>query len=221
MSHVLLADDDLALRDALKVLLGDAGHEVTLAGNGLEAVSAALAEMPDVIVSDIQMPVLKGTDAICMLRAIPRFCAVPVIFMSGEAQDESVRAARFLRKPFEGASLLDAVETLQHSGEQSRESPESACAMRPHLQHEACGTGAHAETERSGFRLSRGLRLVAEQEGRIRTLHRCGGNTGLALEVYEVLLNSVMALASFQIGNSSQFGLDSRLGADSRADSHA
>ena len=115
MSRVLLADDDTAFRDALQTLLGDAGHDVTTAGNGLEAVSAALAFTPEVIVSDVHMPVLEGPDAVSMLRAIPRFCGVSVILMSGDDSVAGIAADGFLHKPFDPGMLLDALASLSES----------------------------------------------------------------------------------------------------------
>ncbi|MEI7297871.1 response regulator [Paraburkholderia tropica] len=90
MSRILLADDDAGFRDSLQALLVESGHSVRAVGNGLEALSAALKELPDVIVSDIHMPVLDGPDAVVMLRTIARFSNVPVVLMSGEAASESV-----------------------------------------------------------------------------------------------------------------------------------
>ncbi|WP_416338966.1 response regulator [Paraburkholderia sp. CNPSo 3076] len=112
MSRVLLADDDTAFRDALETLLDDAGHEVSTAGNGLEAVSAALAATPEVIVSDVHMPILEGPDAISMLRAIPRFCDVSVILMSGDDTGAGIAAEGFLHKPFDPGVLLDTLASL-------------------------------------------------------------------------------------------------------------
>ncbi|WP_234775491.1 hypothetical protein [Paraburkholderia tropica] len=47
MSRILLADDDAGFRDSLQTLLVDAGHSVRAVGIGLEAISAALKELPD------------------------------------------------------------------------------------------------------------------------------------------------------------------------------
>jgi len=196
MSRVLLADDDTAFRDALQTLLGDAGHDVTTAGNGLEAVSAALAVMPEVIVSDVHMPVLEGPDAVSMLRAIPRFCGVSVILMSGDDTDAGIAAEGFLHKPFDPGMLLDALASLS-------ESKHCGCERAPSIPHQAVyrvgETGISAAiADRQHQRVARAFELVAEQERRISGLERCGVETGLAIDLYETMVCSVAMLTRFE-----------------------
>jgi CheY-like chemotaxis protein len=196
MSRVLLADDDTAFREALQTLLDDAGHDVTTAGNGLEMVSAALAVTPDVIVSDIHMPVLEGPDAVCMLRAMPRFAGVPVILMSGDEASAGIAADGFLRKAFDPRVLLDVLARLPE-----RTNAQSAgAALKPgntiFRTHE---TGAApAASRRQHQCVSRALELVAEQERRISGLEQRGFESALAIEVYETLVRSVATLTRFE-----------------------
>ncbi|WP_052406190.1 response regulator [Paraburkholderia heleia] len=202
MSRVLLADDDTAFRDALQTLLADAGHEVTTAGNGLEAVSAALAATPEAIVSDVHMPILDGPDAVSMLRAIPRFRDVSVILMSGDEAGAGIVAEGFLHKPFNPGVLLDALASLS-----ARTRSESASAL-PMSHDAACVAGVACETGMTGVtsaranrqhqRVARAFELVAEQERRIAGLERRGVQTALAIDLYEAMVCSVATLTRFE-----------------------
>jgi CheY-like chemotaxis protein len=193
MSRVLLADDDAGFRDALQTLLGEAGHSVRVVGNGLEALSAALDETPDVIVSDIHMPVLDGPDAISMLRAIPRFADIAVILMSGQAVSESVPTERFLHKPFEPSVLLDMlarVALCEQAAIQCARADKAAgrddCAATPD------------QTAMLQRRIAVALTLLAEQEKRVARLQRCGVDAALAIQLCEALAGSVAALMGYE-----------------------
>lgn len=196
MSRILLADDDTAFREALRTLLVDAGHNVTTARNGLEAVSAALAAQPDVIVSDIHMPVLGGPEAVSMLRAIPRFSGTPVILMSGEQSGPGIQSSEFLHKPFDPPILLDKVAHLARPHDRRRESerPEHAPIRRQPVAQDVARVDGQI---RRGY-VFRGLALLAEQEKRMSRLHSGGKDAALATQVYEVLASSVSILMRFQ-----------------------
>ncbi|MEX3949720.1 response regulator [Paraburkholderia sp. EG287B] len=196
MSRVLLADDDTVFRDALQTLLDDAGHEVTTAGNGLETVSAALAATPEVIVSDVHMPVLEGPDAVSMLRAIPRFCHVSVILMSGDDTDASIVAEGFLHKPFDPGMLLDALASLSA---RKKCGSASALPMSHGVAYEVGETGiTSAMANRQHQRVARACELVAEQERRISGLEGRGVETELAIDLYETMVCSAAMLTRFE-----------------------
>jgi EAL domain-containing protein (putative c-di-GMP-specific phosphodiesterase class I) len=113
-TRVLLVDDEPAIARSLARLLGVAGHDVTSAHGGEEAVALLEKASFDVIVSDIRMP---GMDGLTLLRAIrARDLDVPVAFMTGSPALETVIEAmehgafRYLMKPVEGAEIIDLVE---------------------------------------------------------------------------------------------------------------
>jgi EAL domain-containing protein (putative c-di-GMP-specific phosphodiesterase class I) len=113
-TRVLLVDDEPAIARSLARLLGAAGHDVTSAHGGEEAVALLANASFDVIVSDIRMP---GMDGLTLLRAIrARDLDVPVAFMTGSPALETVVEAmehgafRYLMKPVEGAEIIDLVE---------------------------------------------------------------------------------------------------------------
>lgn len=106
MAHVLLADDDAAMRDvAHRALVAD-GHKVAVAHDGQEALERATGASPpfDILVTDVQMPALDGISLAEQLLAIQP--GLRIVLMSG-LQSEIARADRlksrttlFLSKPF-------------------------------------------------------------------------------------------------------------------------
>jgi EAL domain-containing protein (putative c-di-GMP-specific phosphodiesterase class I) len=113
-ARVLLVDDEPAIARALARVLGQAGHVVTAAQSGDEAVTLLASSSFDVIISDIRMP---GMDGLTLLRAIrAKDLDVPVAFMTGSPALETVIEAmengafRYLLKPVDIKDLLALVE---------------------------------------------------------------------------------------------------------------
>ncbi|MET1073455.1 MAG: ATP-binding protein, partial [Umezawaea sp.] len=76
---VLVADDNADMREYLSRLLSGAGYEVHPVIDGVEALEAIRAHLPDLVVSDVMMPRLDGLSLVAALRADPRTAAVPVL----------------------------------------------------------------------------------------------------------------------------------------------
>ena len=113
---VLVVEDHGDTRLLLTYLLETGGCRVTVAADGEEAVRAAEGERPDLILMDATLPRLDGLAATRRMREAPALSDVPVVFLSGHAQD-SFRAAAleaggddFLTKPFEAAQLRRVLE---------------------------------------------------------------------------------------------------------------
>jgi CheY-like chemotaxis protein len=83
--RILIADDETDIRDILRRLLLSEGFCVCEAGNGLEALAAAQQCDVDLIMIDITMPRMSGTEAVRQLRANPRFADTPIMIMTGNA----------------------------------------------------------------------------------------------------------------------------------------
>jgi signal transduction histidine kinase len=109
--RVLLADDNADMREYVTRLLG-ATYRVQAVSNGEDALQAAFAQPPDLILSDVMMPGLDGFGLLKELRAHPQTRTVPVIFLSARAGEESrvdglaAGADDYLIKPFTARELL-------------------------------------------------------------------------------------------------------------------
>ena len=124
MIRVLLADDQSLVRAGLRVLLeGEEDIEVaTEASSGEEAVALALAARPDIVLMDIQMPGIGGTEATRLIAADERLADVKVVMLTTYETDENVfetlraGASGFLLKDTDPAELLRAIRVVA-SGE--------------------------------------------------------------------------------------------------------
>ncbi len=103
---LLVVDDHPVNRKYLQILLGRMGHRVRLADNGADAVAAVAAQVPDLVLMDLHMPVQDGWDATRALRALPAPAGqVPVValtadaFADTQARAEAVGMNNFLSKP--------------------------------------------------------------------------------------------------------------------------
>lgn len=116
MAKILIVDDDAQLRSTIQMVLKLKGYEVIDADNGATALKLARAALPDLVISDINMPQADGYAALAELRKDPATAAIPLILMTGESDSAGMRkgmelgADDFLSKPFAMNALLKAVE---------------------------------------------------------------------------------------------------------------
>lgn len=94
MAHLLLVDDDDALRRILALLLSRAGHTVVEAADGESALADAAQETFDLIVADVMMPGLDGYALTRRLRAQPATRATPVLLMTASLRGPDAQLAR-------------------------------------------------------------------------------------------------------------------------------
>ena len=115
-ARVLVVDDNADLRDYIKILLSEA-YEVSTAVDGLAALEAVHARIPDIVVSDVMMPRLDGFALVRELRADPATASLPVILLSARAGEEAAvegldtGADDYLVKPFAARELRARVRT--------------------------------------------------------------------------------------------------------------
>lgn len=118
MAKILIAEDEPDIRDLVKFTLTYAGHEVVAVGNGAEAVEAARAEQPDMILMDVRMPRMTGYEACTAMKADPVTRDIPVVFLSAKGQDAEIQtglaagASEYLLKPFAPMELSERVGEL-------------------------------------------------------------------------------------------------------------
>ena len=110
--RVLLVDDCGDQRDLYELLLA-AEADTAVAGRGSEAIAVAVAQHPDVIVLDIEMPGLDGFATCRLLKTNPATASIPVILLTGadylDAEAQLAGAYAILRKPCPERLLLDAI----------------------------------------------------------------------------------------------------------------
>jgi chemosensory pili system protein ChpA (sensor histidine kinase/response regulator) len=109
---VLVVDDSLTVRRVTQRLLVREGYRVTLAKDGLDALERLAEEVPQVVLSDIEMPRMDGFDLVRNLRADARWRALPVIMITSRiAQKHKDHATElgvdhYLGKPYSEEDLL-------------------------------------------------------------------------------------------------------------------
>ena len=110
--RVLVVEDEEDLRDIARFTLEGAGFEVIAAVNGVEGVAKSEAERPDLVLMDIQMPLLDGYEATRRIKALPGMQRTPVVAVSSFAMkgdEEKARAAgcdAYVTKPYSPKQLL-------------------------------------------------------------------------------------------------------------------
>ena len=118
MKKILIADDKATSRELLRTVLERQGYEVMEAADGEEALQKALAELPDLVLLDLQMPRRTGYEVLAELRKDPRHAALPIIALTASAMQgdrERALAAGFtsyLAKPVPLVHLREEIKRL-------------------------------------------------------------------------------------------------------------
>ncbi|HLZ94268.1 MAG TPA: response regulator [Candidatus Dormibacteraeota bacterium] len=122
MSTILVVDDDESSRLVLKSVLEPSGHVVIEAADGQAALDLIRSLItPDIVVTDLSMPILAGEALISHLRTEPRTTCIPIVIVSGDI-DEGLalrmagHADAFISKPIDPAALDTCINALaRHS----------------------------------------------------------------------------------------------------------
>jgi CheY-like chemotaxis protein len=115
---VLIVEDDAFTSSVVSKALTTRGVRTRIESNGAAALLAAHEEAPDVILMDLQMPILKGRETLAALRANPATAHIPVVVLSTHSDDVTLLDAItgganvFLAKPPDAQELLSVVECL-------------------------------------------------------------------------------------------------------------
>lgn len=118
MADILLIDDDAAIRVLVKTYLEQAGHTTHEADNGQVGISMAQDEAPALIILDINMPVMDGTQTIKALQAEPSTKDIPVIALSAvtvpEMRDDMhlLGCSGYVEKPIDFDILMEHTNRL-------------------------------------------------------------------------------------------------------------
>ncbi len=119
MPRILIVDDDPAIRDVVRFALARAGFETEDAADGAIALAHIMRSPPDLIVLDVQMPELDGTE---LCRVVRRTSQIPILFLSSRT-DEIDRVVGleiggddYLTKPFSPRELVARVKAILRRG---------------------------------------------------------------------------------------------------------
>jgi DNA-binding response OmpR family regulator len=115
---VLVVDDDPVILQLLRVNFEMEGFAVITAADGEQGVERARADHPDIVVSDVMMPRMSGTELVAKLRADPATEALPILLLTAKAQQTDIGAGLdvgaddYVTKPFDPLDLVDRVNRL-------------------------------------------------------------------------------------------------------------
>jgi two-component system alkaline phosphatase synthesis response regulator PhoP len=122
--RILLCDDEIHILRAAEFKFKRAGYEVVLASDGEEGWELIQEQIPDIVVTDCQMPRLNGLGLAERIKNNPATCRLPVIMLSGKGFElseqnlqENYGIRTLIGKPFSPRELFHQVETLLAGGE--------------------------------------------------------------------------------------------------------
>jgi CheY-like chemotaxis protein len=115
VARILVVDDEPAQRFVLRRIFERAGHEVTDAGDGAVALRAVRESRPDLVVTDMMMPVMDGREFIRQLRGEPATAGIPILAASGDPL-LAVGADAVIAKPYRPEQLTEVADRLLREG---------------------------------------------------------------------------------------------------------
>ena len=180
MATILVVDDLAANRDLLVTLLRYHGHRMLEAANGRDALALARGERPDLVITDVLMPVMDGYELVRQLRLDPATSGIPVVFYTArygerEARDLALSSgvAHVLTKPVSPEDVLEVINSVLSGGSPPRTT--AAPALTPAFDHEhlrlltdkLSQTDEDLRTANARLRalINIGLELAAERNG--------------------------------------------------------
>lgn len=153
MEHrLLLADDSITIQKVVELILSDEGFFIKTAGNGEEAWLAIPEFKPDIVLADIEMPVMNGYRLCEKIKTDPLTKDLPVILMAGafEPLEENtlkrVGADDYIIKPFESLELINKLKAVFAAREALKSSPEEIATSEKASDMAATGESFEAET---------------------------------------------------------------------------
>lgn len=159
MCKILLVDDELNTANMLKFMLEELGYELLIAGNGQNGLALARQERPELIITDVVMPVMDGFAFYKALKEDPITKGIPVIVLTARGAMatafEALGVDRFMEKPVERTDLMVAIVALL---EHQKKRPDS---LTPHQRVMIAGTYLDVVDEIAQF--AQGLGHVVEK----------------------------------------------------------
>lgn len=173
--RILIIEDERGLTEVLSYNLQREGYEVVLAHDGQEGLRKAQMQLPDMIILDLMLPKMDGTEVCRELRAGERTRSVPILMLTAKAEETdqvvgfSMGADDYVTKPFSVKVLLQRLKALQRRVDHTTETGdiiEHLGVRIDRVRHQASAHGADLDLTPTEFRL---LECMLRQPGRAFT----------------------------------------------------
>jgi two-component system chemotaxis response regulator CheY len=115
---ILVIDDSASLRQVVKMALTGAGYNVLEAGDGQAALALLDGRQINMVVCDVNMPIMNGIEFVKAAKALPAYKFLPILMLTTESQEEkkeqgkAAGAKAWMVKPFAPTQLVNAVAKL-------------------------------------------------------------------------------------------------------------
>jgi two-component system chemotaxis response regulator CheY len=115
---ILSVDDSVSALQMIKLTLAGAGYQIVQAANGAEGLAKARTGAIDMVITDLNMPIMDGLTLIRELRKLPTFRGVPIVFLTTESdpamkqQAKAAGATGWITKPFKQEQLVAVVRKV-------------------------------------------------------------------------------------------------------------
>jgi two-component system, chemotaxis family, chemotaxis protein CheY len=115
---ILAVDDSTSMRQMVAFTLKSAGYQIEEAADGQQALNIAKTKSFDLVLSDVNMPVMDGIELIKQLRTLPAYKFTPILMLTTEAgsekkqQGKAAGATGWIVKPFNPDQLLNTVKRV-------------------------------------------------------------------------------------------------------------
>tara|TARA_R110001583_G_scaffold20941_8_gene79918 strand:+ start:2299 stop:2667 length:369 start_codon:yes stop_codon:yes gene_type:complete len=118
MATILAVDDSASMRQMVTFTLKGAGYDVQEACDGSEALNIAKTQKFDLVLSDVNMPVMDGIQLVTELRTLPEYKFVPILMLTTESSGDTKMAGKkagatgWIVKPFNPDQLLNTIKKV-------------------------------------------------------------------------------------------------------------
>lgn len=115
---VIAVDDSMSIRETVRMTLESAGYRVLTADDGSKGLAVAEQHRADLVITDLNMPVMDGITLITRLRALPNYRFTPLLLLTTESQDDKKIAGRragatgWIVKPFDAMRFIAVVQKV-------------------------------------------------------------------------------------------------------------
>ncbi len=171
LREVLLADDNADLRDYVGRLLQDRGYAVRAVADGAAALAAARERRPDLILTDVMMPLLDGFGLLAAIRADAALADIPVLMLSARAGEEAqveglgAGADDYLAKPFSARELLARVAANLDMARTRREAAEALRLANASLEQRVADAVAEREAALTRLAEAQKMEMLGQLTG--------------------------------------------------------